>query len=126
MSKIPTANNPLKQRNAPILTTPKTTSGWNANRSVTYLAKSTTTTLALPAPNNQTVTKYPTSSVSTPRKMLSQKEFAEKRAKNQCFYCDKKYVPGHKCEGQVFTLEITGQEEEESDMIAYELSNQTP
>ncbi|GKB86719.1 putative mitochondrial protein [Tanacetum coccineum] len=123
----------LKQRNAPILTTP---SGWNANRSVTYPSKSTTTTLALPAPNNQTVTKYPASSVSTPRKMLSQKEFAEKRAKSQCFYCDKKYVPGHKCEGQMFTLEITGQEEEEcleeeeeeeeSDMIAYELSNQTP
>nr|GEU49498.1 ribonuclease III domain-containing protein [Tanacetum cinerariifolium] len=84
----------LKQRNAPILTTPKTTSGWNANRSVTYPSKSTTTTLALPALNNQTVTKYPANSVSTPRKMLSQKEFAEKRAKNQCFYCDKKYVPG--------------------------------
>ncbi|GKB00086.1 hypothetical protein Tco_0828079, partial [Tanacetum coccineum] len=116
----------LKQRNAPILTTPKTTSGWNANRSVTYPSKSTTTTLALPAPNNQTITKYPSSSVPTPRKMLSQKEFVEKMAKNKCFYCDKKYVPGHKCEGQMFTLEITRQEEEEcleeeeSDMIAYE------
>ncbi|GKB18259.1 hypothetical protein Tco_0852182 [Tanacetum coccineum] len=67
--------------------------------------------------------------------MLSQKEFVEKRAKNQCFYCDKKYVPGHKCEGQVFTLEIRGtgveecleeEEEEESDMISYELSDPTP
>ncbi|GJU37686.1 reverse transcriptase [Tanacetum coccineum] len=66
--------------------------------------------------------------------MLSQKEFAEKRAKNHCFYCDKKYVPGHKCEGQMFTLEIKGtlveecleeDEEEESNMIAYELSEQT-
>ncbi|GJW42420.1 retrotransposon-related protein [Tanacetum coccineum] len=101
----------LKKRNAPILTTPKTTSGWNANMSVTYPSKSTTTTLALPAPNNQTVTKYPASSVPTPRKMLS-----------------------HKYEGQMFTLEIIGQEEEEclekeeeeeSDMIAYKLSNQT-
>nr|GEV88121.1 B-box-type zinc finger, zinc finger, PHD-type, DC1 [Tanacetum cinerariifolium] len=91
----------LKQRNAPILTTPKTASGWNSNRSVTYPSKSTTTTLALPALNNQTVTKYPA---------------------------------GHKCVGQMFTLEITGQEEEEcleeeeeeeSDMIAYELSNHT-
>ncbi|GKC88259.1 hypothetical protein Tco_1148908 [Tanacetum coccineum] len=46
-----------------------------------------------------------------------------------------KYVPGHKCEGQVFTLEIRGtgveeyleeEEEEESDMISYELSDPTP
>ncbi|GJR51161.1 putative mitochondrial protein [Tanacetum coccineum] len=44
------------------------------------------------------------------------------------------YVPGHKCEGHVFTLEIRGggieecleEEEDESDMIAYELSEQTP
>ncbi|GJS18672.1 retrotransposable element Tf2 [Tanacetum coccineum] len=100
----------LKQRNAPILTTP---SGWNANRSVTYPSKSTTTTLALPAPNNQTVTKYPASSVSTPRKMLSQKEFAEKRAKSQCFYCDKKSVWKKKTE-------------EESDYVCLDLSNQTP
>ncbi|GJU59756.1 putative mitochondrial protein [Tanacetum coccineum] len=35
-------------------------------------------------------------------KNLSQKEFVEKRAKNQFFYYDKKYVPGHKCDGQLF------------------------
>ncbi|GKC07028.1 hypothetical protein Tco_0998638 [Tanacetum coccineum] len=67
--------------------------------------------------------------------MLSQKEFTDKRAKSQCFYCYKKYVPGHKCEWQVFTLEIRGSgieecleegEEEESDMISYELSDPTP
>ncbi|GJT56777.1 reverse transcriptase [Tanacetum coccineum] len=46
------------------------------------------------------------------RKMLSQKEYDEKRAKNQCFYCDQKYMPGHKCEGQMFTIEIRGKEEE--------------
>nr|GEY94117.1 reverse transcriptase [Tanacetum cinerariifolium] len=68
-----------KQRNAPILTTPKTASGWNSNRSVTYPSKSTTTPLALPALNNQTVTKYPADSMSTLRKMLSQQEFVEKR-----------------------------------------------
>ncbi|GJQ93386.1 putative polyprotein [Tanacetum coccineum] len=56
----------------------------------------TTTTLALPALNNQTVTKYPPSSVSTPRKLLKEEECLEE------------------------------EEEEESDMIAYELSNQTP
>ncbi|GJW85685.1 retrovirus-related pol polyprotein from transposon TNT 1-94 [Tanacetum coccineum] len=88
----------LKQRNAPILPIPKTASGWNANRSVTYPSKSTTTTLALPAPNKQIVTKFPASSVSTPRKMLRQEE-------DEC---------------------LEEEEEEEFDMIAYELSNQTP
>ncbi|GKA71280.1 heat shock 70 kDa protein 16 [Tanacetum coccineum] len=31
-----------------------------------------------------------------PRKQLTQKEIADKRAKNLCFYCDEKFVPGHK------------------------------
>ncbi|GJQ96804.1 UBN2 domain-containing protein [Tanacetum coccineum] len=66
--------------------------------SVTYPPKSTTTTLALPAPNKQIVTKFPASSVSTPRKMLRQEE-------DEC---------------------LEEEEEEEFDMIAYELSNQTP
>ena len=33
---------------------------------------------------------------------LTQKEMEEKRAKRECFYCDQKYVPGHKCSGQLF------------------------
>ncbi|GJV53710.1 Fe(3+) dicitrate transport system permease [Tanacetum coccineum] len=37
-------------------------------------------------------------------------------AKNQCVYCDQKYVPGHKCSGQMFVLEVLatpeGEEEE--------------
>ncbi|GKD42641.1 hypothetical protein Tco_1267286 [Tanacetum coccineum] len=40
------------------------------------------------------------------RKQLTQKELDEKRSKNQCFYCDKKYVPGHKCSGKLYSLEI--------------------
>ncbi|GJU46257.1 retrotransposable element Tf2 [Tanacetum coccineum] len=63
--------------------------------------------LALPA------TKQP---LNTGRKQLSKKEYEEKRAKNQCFYCDQKYVPGHKCSGQMFVLEVLatpeGEEEE--------------
>ncbi|GKA70100.1 hypothetical protein Tco_0776164, partial [Tanacetum coccineum] len=40
------------------------------------------------------------------KKQLTQKELDDKRAKNQCFYCDQKYVPGHKCRGKLFSLEI--------------------
>ncbi|GJW73776.1 putative mitochondrial protein [Tanacetum coccineum] len=50
------------------------------------------------------------------RKQLTQKELDDKRSKNQCFYCDQKYVPGHKCSGRLFSLEIiegSGELEEE-------------
>ena len=47
-----------------------------------------------------------------PRKQLTQKEYQEKRAKNLCFYCDKKFVPGHKCEGQLFSLIVLADNEE--------------
>ncbi|GJR88840.1 putative nucleotidyltransferase, ribonuclease H [Tanacetum coccineum] len=33
----------------------------------------------------------------------------EKRAKQLCFYCDQKYAPGHKCSGQLFSLEVVGE-----------------
>ncbi|GJR75961.1 retrovirus-related pol polyprotein from transposon 297 family protein [Tanacetum coccineum] len=94
----------IKQKATPVLPTPKFNNNYYVNRNATYPNKATTVTT--PVPNTQVVTKYPALPSPTPRKMLSQKEFAEKRAKNQCFYCDKKYVSGHKCEGHVFTLEI--------------------
>ncbi|GJT65179.1 hypothetical protein Tco_1016659 [Tanacetum coccineum] len=47
-----------------------------------------------------------------PRKQLTQKEYEEKRAKNFCFYCDKKFVSGHKCEGRLFTLIVLADTEE--------------
>ncbi|GJT38803.1 hypothetical protein Tco_0938668 [Tanacetum coccineum] len=47
----------------------------------------------------------PTTALKTPvRKQLTQKEYEEKRAKNMGFYCDKKFVPGHKCEGKLSKL----------------------
>nr|GEY45749.1 zinc finger, CCHC-type [Tanacetum cinerariifolium] len=39
---------------------------------------------------------------------LTQKELEEKRVKNQCFYCDQKHIPSHKCSGQVLSLEVLG------------------
>ncbi|GJU00268.1 glycoside hydrolase, catalytic domain-containing protein [Tanacetum coccineum] len=50
------------------------------------------------------------------KKQLTQKELDDKRAKNQCFYYDQKYVPSHKCSGKLFSLDIVkengGSEEE--------------
>nr|GEX10554.1 integrase, catalytic region, zinc finger, CCHC-type, peptidase aspartic, catalytic [Tanacetum cinerariifolium] len=40
---------------------------------------------------------------------FTQKELEEKRAKNQCFYCDHKYFPGHKCSGQLYSLEVVSE-----------------
>ncbi|GJV00541.1 putative nucleotidyltransferase, ribonuclease H, partial [Tanacetum coccineum] len=60
--------------------------------------------LALPAPKH---------TVNSGRKQLSKQEYEEKRAKNQCFYCDQKYVPGHKCSGQMFVLEVLVEDGEE-------------
>nr|GEV33763.1 reverse transcriptase [Tanacetum cinerariifolium] len=91
----------VKQRYTPILSTPRTTTNTFVNRNVTNPAKNTST-LALPAPISQTVTKSNAMFRSRPRKMLSQKEYDEKRSKNQCFYCDQKYIPGHKCERNVY------------------------
>ncbi|GJX28483.1 reverse transcriptase [Tanacetum coccineum] len=60
--------------------------------------------LSLPAPNTNWKSK-PNTPVNAPaRKQLTQKEYQEKRAQNLCFYCDKKYTPGHKCAGQLFSL----------------------
>nr|GEV78969.1 putative alpha/beta hydrolase fold protein [Tanacetum cinerariifolium] len=79
-------------------------------RNVNYPNKATTVTT--PVPNTQVVTKYPALPSPAPRKQSSQKEFAEKRAKNLCFYCDQKYVRGHKCGGQMYALEIIPLEED--------------
>ncbi|GJX10964.1 RNA-directed DNA polymerase, eukaryota, partial [Tanacetum coccineum] len=71
--------------------------------------------LALPNTTRSWSTKPNT---NPPRKQLSQKEYEEKRSKNLCFYRDKKYVPGHKCKGQLFTLVVLAdQEEQEEDFV---------
>nr|GEX49252.1 EamA domain, WAT1-related protein [Tanacetum cinerariifolium] len=101
----------VKQMYNPIISTPRTTTSTFVNRNVSYPTKNTST-LALPAPISQTITKSNPVFGGRPRKMLSQKEYDEKRLKNQCFYCDQKYTPGHKCEEQMFTIEISEEEEE--------------
>ncbi|GJT06736.1 hypothetical protein Tco_0841198 [Tanacetum coccineum] len=53
---------------------------------------------------------------------LTQKELKEKRAKNKCFYCDQKYFPGHKCSGQLYSLEVVS---EDHDELVTEGNNET-
>ncbi|GJX58683.1 hypothetical protein Tco_0290073 [Tanacetum coccineum] len=62
--------------------------------------------LALPTPNANWRNKASTFQNGPFRKQLTQKEFEEKRIKGLCFYDDQKYVPGHKCSGQVYCLEV--------------------
>ncbi|GKB45047.1 hypothetical protein Tco_0889989 [Tanacetum coccineum] len=60
-------NNSSSSTFKPLLTTPNTVSG--------------------------TVNAKPNTLVAGQNRRLSQKEYAEKRAQNLCFYCDQKYVP---------------------------------
>ena len=77
-----------------------------------YPSSSHTTTRAnslQPASSAQSVTSKPRNS----RRILSAKEIEEKRAKNLCFFCDEKFFPGHKCNAQVYQLEILKEDSEE-------------
>ncbi|GJT98556.1 hypothetical protein Tco_1094074 [Tanacetum coccineum] len=67
--------------------------------------------LALPAPKQTFNSSW---------KQLSKKEYKEKRANNQCFYRDQKYVPGHKCSGQMFVLEVLATPDEEGEELIRE------
>nr|GEU46415.1 O-acyltransferase WSD1-like [Tanacetum cinerariifolium] len=37
---------------------------------------------------------------------LTQRELEDKRAKGECFYYDQKYAPGHKCRGQLHSIDV--------------------
>ncbi|GKD96782.1 omega-3 fatty acid desaturase, endoplasmic reticulum-like protein [Tanacetum coccineum] len=66
--------------------------------------------LTLPSTNNYGKGNPNTTYKAPVRRQLTWKEYEEKRAKNLCFYCDKKFVPGHKCEGQLFSLVVLADE----------------
>lgn len=53
---------------------------------------------------------------STGNKMLSQLEYHERRARNQCFFCDETYKPGHTCrrpQGRALIIEACTEEEQQ-------------
>ncbi|GJY93093.1 retrotransposable element Tf2 [Tanacetum coccineum] len=64
---------------------------------------------------NQTNGRFGAQTNTHPRKQLTQKEYEEKRSKNLCFYCDQQYVPGHKCNGQLYSLIVLADTEEEEE-----------
>nr|GEV00451.1 hypothetical protein [Tanacetum cinerariifolium] len=99
-----------KGRSAPLLATPRAnTVEGVVNRSVGDSFK-----------NNQILPAISSAvKPNKPFKKLTQQELEEKRDKPLCFYCDQKYVPGHKCSGQLYSLEVIGEiqgMEEDEDM----------
>ncbi|XP_071728193.1 uncharacterized protein [Rutidosis leptorrhynchoides] len=69
-------------------------------------------------PYNNTSEQKTLATNSVTRRRLTQKEMEEKRAKGQCFYCDQKYAPGHKCPGQLYSLEVVVDEEVEHQLLS--------
>ena len=134
MAKMQEATNAaLKPRYNSLLPTPKFVPQNNfVNRTATVPQKTA---------NNGGNQFVPRNGVNRPYR-LTQKELEEKRAKNQCFYCDQRYTPGHKCSGQLNCLEVVidhddhkenfeeedvNQEEEEvNDGQGYEFIEQCP
>ncbi|GJY33253.1 hypothetical protein Tco_0417722 [Tanacetum coccineum] len=64
-----------------------------------------------------TVSAKPNTPAVVQNRRLSQKEYAEKRANNLCFYCDQKYVPGHKYSGQLYSLVLIPDMESEGEFL---------
>ena len=98
----------INKRYTSILPTPKQhVANTYANKNTTYGTKPQTHLALLEIPYN----KSPAPVNPQPKRQLSQKVYEEKRYKNLCFYCDQKYIQGHKCSGQLFALEVLADEE---------------
>ncbi|GJT37834.1 reverse transcriptase [Tanacetum coccineum] len=89
-------------------------SGTYANRYVSSSTPVTKPVLALPSATTENVGKVVKTGFS---KQVTQKELEEKRAKGLCFYCDQKYAPGHKCPGQLYSLEVSVDEEDQAEEV---------
>ncbi|GJT41734.1 retrotransposon-related protein [Tanacetum coccineum] len=92
----------------------RSNSGTYANRYVSSSTPVTKSVLALPSATTKNVGKIVKTGL---RKQLTQKELEEKRAKGLCFYCDQKYAPGHKCPGQLYSLEVSVDEEDQEEEV---------
>nr|GEV48684.1 hypothetical protein [Tanacetum cinerariifolium] len=110
LAKMQEATNTiLKPRyNTPLLPIPK-----QSTPTTTYASKAMTTLTKTNSvgQNSRYVTR---NGVHKPYR-LTQKELEDKRAKGQCFYCDQKFIPGHKCSGQLHSIKIIA----ESDLDNY-------
>lgn len=92
---------------APAMTTFKQNPTYNRNQSAilptpSYQRKPlnpTTTVQANFQPNQYTKPQNQVSLNNKPKKLpLTDAEYKEKRAKNQCFWCESKFTPGQNCE----------------------------
>ncbi|GKB80534.1 putative mitochondrial protein [Tanacetum coccineum] len=89
-----------------VLPTPKLVSNV-FNKHVSGYQKTSGTNVAMPN------TSYMSGAVPF-KKILTQKELEEKRANHMCFYYDEKYFPSHKCSGQLHSLEVVIEENEDA------------
>ncbi|GKD03897.1 DEAD-box ATP-dependent RNA helicase 41 [Tanacetum coccineum] len=105
MAKMQEATNAvLKPRyNSSLLSTPKFVPN-SVNKSVNAPLKSATMN-----GGNQIVSRNGGNRLYR----LTRKELEEKRAKNQCFYYDQKYFVGHKYSGQLYSLEVVSENDNE-------------
>nr|GFA28851.1 hypothetical protein [Tanacetum cinerariifolium] len=83
--------------NTLLLRTPKQSTTTYASKAVTTPVKSNSV-----GQSSRYVTR---NGVHKPYR-LTQRELEDKRAKGQCFYCEKNYAPGHKCSGQLHYIEV--------------------
>ncbi|GJY04066.1 hypothetical protein Tco_0370006 [Tanacetum coccineum] len=102
LAKLQEANNPVNRGRTTIVQTV-----FNNVISVPYNKGGGTVAKNVVTMHVQTQTVVP----NRPFRRLTQKEIEDKRAKHLCFYCDQKYTPGHKCSGQMFSLEVVGCDE---------------
>nr|GEV98836.1 hypothetical protein [Tanacetum cinerariifolium] len=101
----------MKSRYGPVLNTPKPVSNV-FNKSATGYQRSSGTNVVMP--NASLMSNAPF------RKRLTQKELEEKRENHMCFYCDEKYFPCHKYSGQLHSLEVIINEEEDKGEEVFE------
>ncbi|GJS13677.1 retrotransposable element Tf2 [Tanacetum coccineum] len=98
----------IKKKNKAVLSSQN---GRFGGRSNSYGSNAKSSLLPLPAPNSSWRTKLNTPTSAPIRKQMTQKEYQEKRAQNLCFYCDQKYTPWHKCNGQLFSIVLLADKE---------------
>nr|GEX07799.1 hypothetical protein [Tanacetum cinerariifolium] len=66
----------------------------------------------LPTPNSKRMGPATTKTGAKVSRRLTSKELELKRAKGECFWCTKIFVPGHKClRNQLFIIEVEDEEE---------------
>nr|GEW37473.1 hypothetical protein [Tanacetum cinerariifolium] len=95
---VKATNTILKPRyNTPLLPTPKQSTTTCVSKVVTTPVKSNSV--------GQSSGYMTRNRVHKPYR-LTQRELEDKRAKSRYFYCDQKYAPGHKCSGQLHSIEV--------------------